>query len=92
MPGLLPTDKTTDTFSIQLELHRLNECRQVRDVAASRLVKQMLFCYQGHIGTYLIMGGKDATGAHLYEIATHGSSSKGPYCTMGSAHSLPCPC
>ena len=30
---------------------------QVRVVAANRLVKQMLFRYQGHIGTYLIMGG-----------------------------------
>merc|ERR1712108_51169 len=58
--------------------------RQVRVVAANRLVKQMLFRYQGHIGTYLIMGGVDVTGPHLYEIAAHGSTSKGPYCTMGS--------
>merc|ERR1712108_37540 len=47
-------------------------------------VKQMLFRYQGHIGTYLIMGGVDVTGPHLYEIAAHGSTSKVPYCTMGS--------
>merc|ERR1711870_20675 len=40
--------------------------------------------YQGHIGTYLIMGGVDVTGPHLYEIAAHGSTSKVPYCTMGS--------
>ena len=39
---------------------------------------------QGHIGTYLIMGGVDVTGPHLYEIAAHGSTSKVPYCTMGS--------
>ena len=32
--------------------------------------------YQGHIGTYLIMGGVDVTGPHLYEIAAHGSTSK----------------
>merc|ERR1719178_633877 len=44
----------------------------------------MLFRYQGHIGTYLIMGGVDVTGPHLYEIAAHGSTSKVPYCTMGS--------
>merc|ERR1712083_626435 len=43
-----------------------------------------LFRYQGHIGTYLIMGGVDVTGPHLYEIAAHGSTSKVPYCTMGS--------
>ena len=58
--------------------------RQVGVVAANRLVKQMLFRYQWHIGTYLIMGGVDATGAHLYEISAHGSRSKVPYCTMGS--------
>merc|ERR1712020_198606 len=77
-------DKTTANISSQLELHRLNTGRQVRVVAANRLVKQMLFRYQGHIGTYLIMGGVDVTGPHLYEIAAHGSTSKVPYCTMGS--------
>ena len=77
-------DKTTATISSQLEMHRLNTGRQVRVVAANRLVKQMLFRYQWHIGTYLIMGGVDATGAHLYEISAHGSRSKVPYCTMGS--------
>jgi len=77
-------DKTTASISSQLELHRLNTGRQVRVVAANRLVKQMLFRYQGQIGTYLIMGGVDVTGPHLYEIAAHGSTSKVPYCTMGS--------
>jgi len=77
-------DKTTAAISSQLELHRLNTGRQVRVVAANRLVKQMLFRYQGMIGTYLIMGGVDITGPHLYEIAAHGSTSKVPYCTMGS--------
>ena len=57
---------------------------QVRVVAAQRMVKQMLFRYQGHIGTYLIMGGVDVTGPALYEIAAHGSTSKVPFCTMGS--------
>lgn len=77
-------DKTTSMISSQLELHRLNTGRQVRVVAAQRMVKQMLFRYQGHIGTYLIMGGVDVTGPNLYEIAAHGSTSKVPFCTMGS--------
>ena len=77
-------DKTTAMISSQLELHRLNTGRQVRVVAAQRMVKQMLFRYQGHIGTYLIMGGVDVTGPNLYEIAAHGSTSKVPFCTMGS--------
>jgi len=77
-------DKTTAMISSQLELHRLNTGRQVRVVAANRLVKQMLFRYQGYIGTYLIMGGVDVTGPHLYEIAAHGSTSKVPFASMGS--------
>merc|ERR1711879_709633 len=36
------------------------------------------------MGTYLIMGGVDITGPSLYEIAAHGSTSKVPFCTMGS--------
>ena len=77
-------DKTTGSISSQLELLRLNTGRQVRVVAAQRMVKQMLFRYQGHIGTYLIMGGVDITGPALYEIAAHGSTAKVPFCTMGS--------
>jgi len=77
-------DKTTAMISSQLELHRLNTGRQVPVVAANRLVKQMLFRYQGHIGTYLIMGGVDVTGPHLYEIAAHGSTSAVPFAAMGS--------
>ena len=38
--------------------------------------KVLVSRYQGHIGTYLIMGGVDVTGPHLYEIAAHGSTSK----------------
>merc|ERR1719516_256247 len=75
-------------ISSQLELHRLNTGRQVRVVAAQRMVKQMLFRYQGHIGTYLIMGGVDVTGPALYEIAAHGSTSKVPFCTMGSGSNV----
>jgi len=77
-------DKTTRNLSSQLELHRLNTGRQVPVVAANRIVKQQLFRYQGYIGTYLIMGGVDKTGPHLYETAAHGSTSKVPFAAMGS--------
>jgi 20S proteasome subunit beta 2 len=77
-------DKTTNTIASQLELLKLNTGRQVRVVAAQTLVKQMLFRYQGHIGTYLIMGGVDIKGPSLYEIAAHGSTSNVPYAAMGS--------
>eukprot|EP00088_Acartia_fossae_P071212 TRINITY_DN972_c0_g1_i5.p1 TRINITY_DN972_c0_g1~~TRINITY_DN972_c0_g1_i5.p1 ORF type:complete len:284 (-),score=103.96 TRINITY_DN972_c0_g1_i5:423-1274(-) len=77
-------DKTTSNISSQLELHRLNTGRQVPVCTANRIVKQMLFRYQGYIGTYLIMGGMDKYGPHLYEIAAHGSTSKLPFAAMGS--------
>ena len=38
----------------------------------------------GYIGTYLIIGGVDKYGPHLYEVAAHGSTSKLPFCAMGS--------
>ncbi len=40
--------------------------------------------YQGHVGAYLVLGGVDATGAHLFTIHAHGSTDKLPYVTMGS--------
>jgi len=77
-------DKTTTMMESQLELLRLNTGRQVRVCAANRMLKQMLFRYQGYVGTYLVLGGVDATGPHLYEVSAHGSTSKGPYKAMGS--------
>lgn len=77
-------DKTTQTMSSQLELHRLNTGRQVRVVTANKMLRQMLYRYQGHIGTYLIIGGVDVTGPHLYSTAAHGSASKVPFTAMGS--------
>ena len=40
--------------------------------------------YQGHIGAALVLGGVDATGAHLFTVHPHGSTDKLPYVTMGS--------
>lgn len=40
--------------------------------------------YQGHVGAYLVIGGVDETGAHLFTVHAHGSTDKLPYVTMGS--------
>ena len=48
------------------------------------LLKRMLFRYQGHVSAALVLGGVDCTGAHLYHVYPHGSTSKLPYVTMGS--------
>lgn len=78
------TTMVTAMISSNLELHRLNSGRTVPVVVACRMLKQMLFRYQGYIGAALILGGVDKTGSHLYCIFPHGSSDKLPYTTMGS--------
>ena len=78
------TEFTTRMISSQLELHRLNSGRQVRVVAANRLLRQYLFRYQGHVSAALVLGGVDINGPYLGSIAPHGSSDRVPYVTMGS--------
>ncbi|XP_032814615.1 proteasome subunit beta type-7 [Petromyzon marinus] len=78
------TEMTTQLISSNLELHSLSTGRQGRVVTANRMLKQMLFRYQGHIGASLVLGGVDITGPQLYSIHPHGSTDKLPYVTMGS--------
>lgn len=78
------TEMTTQLIASQLELHRLNTARTVRVCTANRLLKQLLFRYQGYIGAALVLGGVDMNGPHLYSIHPHGSTDKLPYVTMGS--------
>uniref|UniRef100_A0A9L0K6R3 Proteasome subunit beta n=1 Tax=Equus asinus TaxID=9793 RepID=A0A9L0K6R3_EQUAS len=76
------TDMTTQLISSNLELHSLSTGRLPRVVTANRMLKQMLFRYQGYIGAALVLGGVDVTGPHLYSIYPHGSTDKLPYVTM----------
>ncbi|XP_077778923.1 proteasome subunit beta type-7-like isoform X2 [Podarcis muralis] len=78
------TEMTTQLISSNIELHSLSTGRLPRVVTANRMLKQMLFRYQGYIGAALVLGGVDVTGAHLYSIYPHGSTDKLPYVTMGS--------
>uniref|UniRef100_A0A8D0BYK7 Proteasome subunit beta n=1 Tax=Salvator merianae TaxID=96440 RepID=A0A8D0BYK7_SALMN len=78
------TEMTTQLISSNMELHALSTGRLPRVVTANRMLKQMLFRYQGYIGAALVLGGVDITGAHLYSIYPHGSTDKLPYVTMGS--------
>lgn len=75
---------TTDLVSSQLALHRLNTGREVPVVAATTLLKQKLFRYQGQISAALVLGGVDLTGPTIYSIHPHGSVDKLPYTSMGS--------
>ncbi|MBN3324400.1 PSB7 protein, partial [Atractosteus spatula] len=78
------TEMTTQLISSNLELHALSTGRLPRVSTANRMLKQMLFRYQGYIGAALVLGGVDCTGPHLYSIYPHGSTDKLPYVTMGS--------
>ncbi|XP_019908561.1 proteasome subunit beta type-7 isoform X1 [Esox lucius] len=78
------TEMTTQIISSNLELHSLSTGRLPRVATANRMLKQMLFRYQGHIGAALVLGGVDCNGPHLYSIYPHGSTDKLPYVTMGS--------
>ncbi|KAI3362258.1 hypothetical protein L3Q82_012223 [Scortum barcoo] len=75
---------TTQIMSSNVELHMLNTGRPPLVAMVTRQLKQMLFRYQGHIGSSLIVGGVDVTGAHLYSVYPHGSYDKLPFLTMGS--------
>jgi 20S proteasome subunit beta 2 len=78
------TEMTTRLISSKLELHRLNTGRTPRVCTANRMLKQMLFRYQGYISAALVLGGVDPTGPHLYTVHPHGSTDSLPYVTMGS--------
>jgi len=78
------TEMTTKKIEAQLELLRLNLGREVPVIAALRMIKQLLFRYEGHISAALVLGGVDSAGAHLYSIYPHGSTDRLPYATMGS--------
>lgn len=78
------TEMTTRMIASQLELHRLNTGRQPQVCTANRMLKQMLFRYQGHISAALVLGGVDVNGPHIYSVHPHGSTDALPYVTMGS--------
>lgn len=78
------TEFVTSMISSNIELHSLYTNRKPRVVTALTMLKQHLFRYQGHIGAYLVLGGYDCKGPHLFTIAAHGSSDKLPYVALGS--------
>merc|ERR1712035_214056 len=85
--GMVVADKNCSKIhyiSPNLELHALSTGRVPRVATANRMLKQMLFRYQGYIGAALVLGGVDCNGPHLYSIYPHGSTDKLPYVTMGS--------
>ncbi|XP_046714992.1 proteasome subunit beta type-10 [Silurus meridionalis] len=77
-------DITTQMMSSNIELHSLSTGRPPLVATVTRQLKQLLFRYQGHIGSSLIVGGVDITGFQLFTIYPHGSYDKLPFAAMGS--------
>jgi len=77
-------DQVCEMISANLKLHELNTGRKARVIAALRTAKQHLFKYMGYVGAYLILGGVDFYGPHLYSVHAHGSTSVDPYLADGS--------
>ncbi|XP_067873317.1 proteasome subunit beta type-7-like [Heterodontus francisci] len=75
---------TTQMIASNIQLHSLSTGRKPRVVMVNRMLKQMLFRYQGHIGASVIVGGVDCSGPHLYAVYPHGSTDKLPFVAMGS--------
>lgn len=75
---------TTMITASNVELHSLNTGRPPLVAMVTRMLKQMLFRYQGHVGASLIVGGVDVTGPHLYSVYPHGSYDKLSFVTAGS--------
>jgi len=71
-------------LSANLRLKELNSGRTARVVTAVRMAKQHLFQYQGHVGAYLLIGGVDPTGPHLYDVSASGMSMSLPFACDGS--------
>ncbi|CAJ0573023.1 unnamed protein product, partial [Mesorhabditis spiculigera] len=62
----------------------LNTGKKARVITAMRQAKQHLFNYQGYIGAYLLIGGVDPTGPHLYECTANGTTMHKEFAAQGS--------
>ncbi|VDL77713.1 unnamed protein product [Nippostrongylus brasiliensis] len=77
-------DQVTKMLSGSLRLMELNTGRKARVITALRHAKQHLFNYQGYVGAYLLIGGVDPTGPHLYECSANGTTMAKPFAAQGS--------
>uniref|UniRef100_A0A4X1UH55 Proteasome subunit beta n=1 Tax=Sus scrofa TaxID=9823 RepID=A0A4X1UH55_PIG len=77
-------EMTTRMAASNIELHALSTGREPRVATVTRMLRQKLFRYQGHVGASLIVGGIDFTGPQLYSVHPHGSYSRLPFTALGS--------
>jgi 20S proteasome subunit beta 2 len=77
-------DQVTKMLSANLRLNELNTGKKARVITAMRHAKQHLFKYMGYIGAYLLIGGVDAVGPHLYDVSANGTTMAKAYASDGS--------
>lgn len=65
-------DKVTEKIEKELALLRLNTGRESRMTTVVARLTMYLHRYMGYLGAYLIVGGVDASGAHLCQVAANG--------------------
>lgn len=71
-------------LSANLRLQELNSGKKARLITALRIAKQHLFKHKGYVGAYLLIGGIDPTGPHLYDVSANGTSMSKEYAADGS--------
>ncbi|EDL92421.1 proteasome (prosome, macropain) subunit, beta type 10, isoform CRA_a [Rattus norvegicus] len=76
---------TTRMAASKMELHALSTGREPRVATVTRILRQTLFRYQGHVGASLIVGGVDLNGPQLYSVHPHGSYSRLPFTALAAA-------
>jgi len=76
--------KVRSMISANLRLHELNTGNPARVVMAISLLRDHLFKYQGHVGAYLVVGGIDATGIHLFTCSAGGFTIRQSFTAEGS--------
>lgn len=68
-----------------MELLRRNTNRSIIPVIAPvTFAKNYLFRYQARIASWLVVGGVDNEGPHIFAVYPHGSTDGLPYATLGS--------
>lgn len=77
-------EMTTRMAASNMELHALSTGREPRVATVTRVLRQTLFRYRGHVGASLVVGGVDVTGPQLYSVHPHGSYSRLPFTALGS--------
>ncbi|KAM6223531.1 proteasome subunit beta type-10 [Rhynchocyon petersi] len=78
------TEMTTRMAASNMELHALSTGREPRVATVTRVLRQTLFRYRGHVGASLLVGGVDVKGPQLYSVHPHGSYSRLPFAALGS--------